>query len=68
VQLDIRLPIGGLFTVLGVLLTAQGLLAPASANARALGHNVNLGWGLVLLAAGVVFLVLARRRPGGAGG
>ena len=67
-QLDIRLPIGGPFAVLGVLLTAQGLLAPASANARALGHNVNLVWGLVLLGTGLTFLVLARRRGGGAGG
>ncbi len=63
-HLDIRLPIGGLFTLLGLLLAAQGLLAPASANARALGHNVNLGWGLVLLLFGIAMLVAGRRRPG----
>ena len=64
-QLDIRLPIGGLFTLLGLLLAAQGVVAPASANARALGHNVNLVWGLVLLGFGLAMLVAGRRRAGG---
>lgn len=60
-QLDIRLPIGALFTILGVVLTAYGLATRGDSYARALGHNVNLAWGLVLVATGVVFLLLARR-------
>lgn len=64
-HLDIRLPLGALFTVLGLLLAGQGLLGDPATHARALGHNVNLGWGLVVLAFGVVVLVAGRRGRGG---
>jgi hypothetical protein len=64
-NLDIRLPIGLLFTLLGVLLVGYGLLADAGIYARSLGHNVNLGWGLAVLAFGLLFLFLSRR--GGSG-
>jgi hypothetical protein len=64
-NLDIRLPIGLLFTLLGLLLAGYGLVAPADIYRRSLGHNVNLSWGLVVLAFGVLFLVLSRR--GGSG-
>ncbi|MDB4905451.1 MAG: hypothetical protein JWO05_235 [Gemmatimonadetes bacterium] len=60
-QLDIRLPIGALFAIVGVILTGSGLLAAPESYSRALGHNVNLVWGVVMLAVGVVFLLLARR-------
>ena len=60
-QLDIRLPIGWLFTLLGLILTGFGLLSDASMYERSLGHNVNLWWGLVMTAFGLVFLLLARR-------
>jgi hypothetical protein len=60
-NLDIRLPIGGLFTLLGVLLTGYGLLADKQIYERSLGHNVNLGWGVVVLLFGVLFLYLGRR-------
>jgi len=66
-QLDLRLPIGLLFTVVGLMLTAYGLLADRAIYARSLGVNVNLWWGLVLVAFGVVMLALAwaaRRREG----
>ena len=61
--MDIRAPIGGLFTLLGLMLVAYGLLVPASAGAAALsaGTNVNLWWGLVMLAFGIFMLLLARR-------
>lgn len=60
-QLDIRLPIGWLFTLLGLILTGWGLVSDASIYERSLGHNVNLWWGLVMIAFGLVFLMLARR-------
>lgn len=63
-QLDIRLPIGALFTLLGVILTAYGLLSDAASYQRSLGHNVNLAWGVVILVFGVLFLALARRGAG----
>ena len=63
--LDIRMPIGLLFVVFGVLLTGYGALADKAIYARSLGINVNVGWGLVMLAFGVLMLVLARiaRKP-----
>lgn len=60
-NLDIRLPIGLLFTILGALLAGYGLLSDAEIYRRSLGHNVNLGWGLAVLAFGLLFLVLGRR-------
>jgi hypothetical protein len=59
--LDIRLPIGALFTLLGLILATYGMFADAASTARSLGHNVNLWWGLVILAVGLLFLALARR-------
>ena len=61
--LDIRAPIGGLFTVLGGMLVVYGLFASGSRAASDLssGANVNLWWGLVMLVFGVVLLLMARR-------
>jgi hypothetical protein len=59
-NLDIRLPIGALFTLLGLLLTAYGLLGGADYS-RSLGQNVNLWWGLAVLAFGVLFLFMGRK-------
>ncbi len=61
--LDIRLPIGIMFTFLGVTLTLYGLLTASSAETYrpSLGINMNLWWGLVLLGFGAVMLVLAGR-------
>ena len=59
--LDIRLPMGLLFVTLGVMLAGYGLVADPAIYARSLGLNVNLWWGLCILALGLVFLALARR-------
>lgn len=58
-NLDLRLPIGLMFTIYGVMLAGYGLLSDKAIYARSLGINVNLGWGLVLLAFGLVMLGLA---------
>ena len=60
-QLDIRLPIGALFSLLGVLLVIAGLMADAHHLERSLGHNVNLWWGIVVLVFGLWMLWLSRR-------
>ena len=60
-QLDIRLPIGLMFAVLGALLTGFGLVADKSVFQGSLGINVNLWWGLVMLVFGVVMFLLGRR-------
>lgn len=59
-NLDLRLPIGLMFTIFGVLLTAFGLVSDSAIYARSLGINVNLWWGIVLLAFGLIMLLLAR--------
>ena len=61
--LDIRAPIGGLFTVLGGMLAGYGLFASGRVGAsdRSSGANVNLWWGLVMLVFGIVLLLMARR-------
>lgn len=65
--LDIRLPIGGLFSVLGLLIGGYGIATTADAAhyERSLGVNINLWWGLVMLVFGVLLLAAAahtRRR------
>jgi hypothetical protein len=62
-RLDIRTPIGGMFTVLGLVLTLYGLFTFRSTELyeRSLGLNVNLWWGLVMLAFGLVMYFLGRR-------
>ena len=60
-QLDLRIPIGGMFTIFGVILIVYGLVSDPAMYERSLGINVNLWWGLVLLAFGLVMLTLALR-------
>jgi hypothetical protein len=69
-SLDIRIPTGLLFAIIGVILVCFGLTSDPAIYERSLGVNVNLWWGLVLVAFGVVMLLLARRAgrkrmPGG---
>ena len=52
--LDIRLPIGLMFSLIGVLLAIYGGIAPDAS--KALGHNVNLMWGLCIIAFGALML------------
>jgi hypothetical protein len=72
-SLDLRLPIGLMFAIFGAMLTGYGLVSGDAIYARSLGINVNLWWGLVLLAFGLAMLALARagrtaghQPPGGA--
>jgi hypothetical protein len=65
---DLRLPIGLMFSIVGLLLVGFGLTSSEAIYARSLGVNVNLWWGVVLLVFGMVMLGLAlrgSRRPGG---
>ncbi len=59
-MLDIRIPIGLMFAVIGPLLIVYGLVSdPELYKVHSLGININLWWGLVLLAFGGVTLSLA---------
>lgn len=61
--LDIRLPIGGMFAVVGLIIAIYGLATGGDERmyARALGVNINLWWGLIMLAFGILMLALGRR-------
>lgn len=60
-KLDLRLPIGLMFAIFGAMLVVYGLISDPAIYARSLGINVNLWWGVVLLAFGVGMLALVRR-------
>jgi hypothetical protein len=63
--LDIRLPIGGMFFIVGLLLTVYGLAtAGDQAYEKSLNINVNLWWGLAMLVFGVLFLFFGIRGAG----
>jgi hypothetical protein len=59
-NLDVRLPIGLMFSVFGVVLSLYGLASDKQIYQRSLGINVNLWWGIVMLVFGLVMLWLAR--------
>ena len=60
--LDIRLPLGLLFALLGLILTVYGLASDPARYRQSLGVNINLYWGIVLFVFGVAMLLLARRK------
>ena len=61
--LDIRWPIGLMFTLIGVMLTIFGLATGSDLERykASLGININLYWGLVLLVFGSWMLTMAVR-------
>lgn len=61
--IDIRLPIGLMFAILGALLTVYGFITgnDASLYARSLGININLYTGLAMLVFGIIMLMAARK-------
>lgn len=60
--MDIRVPIGGLFALLGVMLAGYGLIAGSRTSSDvAPVTNVNLWWGVVMVVFGLLMLALARR-------
>ena len=62
-NLDLRIPMGLMFSLVGIILTGFG--AATNGNialyARSLGINANLWWGLVLLVFGQVMFHMGRR-------
>ena len=60
---DIRIMIGGLFVVYGVILTIYGFLTTPAELAKAAGININLWLGLGMLALGLLFLLWAKVNP-----
>jgi drug/metabolite transporter (DMT)-like permease len=61
--LDIRLPIGLLFSLIGILLVAFGALSNKAIYMRSLNYNINLIWGAALLFFGLVMLAFGYLGP-----
>ncbi len=59
--LDIRWPIGLLFSIFGVLLIGYGAFCDPAVYQKSLGINVNVAWGGFLLLFGVLMAGLAKR-------
>ncbi len=57
---DLRVPIGGFFTLVGLIVSGAGIVTSNRAPLESL--NVNLYAGLAMLAFGLLMLWLARRR------
>jgi hypothetical protein len=63
-NLDLRIPMGTMFSLTGAILTVWGLKTngDAALYEKSLGINVNLWWGIVLLAFGLTMYILGQRR------
>ena len=59
---DLRIPVGLMFTVFGLILTGVGLFGGPALVEKSLGLNVNLWWGLFQLVFGLLMLVFGLRR------
>ena len=60
---DLRVLIGGLFTLYGVLLTVYGFFTSDAERAKAAGININLWLGIGMLVLGLLFLLWVRLAP-----
>lgn len=60
-SLDIRIPIGLMFGIIGAILAVFGLFSDPALYQRSLGINVNLDWGCALLAFAAFMLGMAYR-------
>lgn len=61
-NLDLRIPMGLMFMIVGALMGLFGFFTRGSEiYERSAGLNINLIWGLVMLVFGVTMFVLGRR-------
>jgi len=63
-MLDIKIPIGLMFFVFGVILTIYGFATKNDTELyqKSLSHNVNLWMGILMLVFGGFMLLLVRRK------
>jgi hypothetical protein len=58
---DLRLPLGWLFVILGVLIVWAGFGAQVTSEGMSLGWNVDFLWGAVMIGFGLICLWFAHR-------
>lgn len=63
-MVDIRIPIGFMFTILGIIISIFGVLTVSNSEMyqRSLGININIIMGLSMLVFGLVMLFFARKK------
>jgi hypothetical protein len=59
--LDIRLPIGIIFTIYGIVLIIYGALADPAIFVSSTGVNIDIWWGAAMLVFGLLMWTLAFR-------
>ena len=59
--LDLRIPLGAILSLFGLLLAAYGAIGDSSIYQRSLNININLWWGGILLVGGLTLLILGRK-------
>lgn len=61
--MDIRLPMGLMFSIIGAIIAVFGAITQGNAMyaKHSLGININLWWGVIMALFGMVMLFLARR-------
>ena len=59
--LDVRVPLGVMFGIMGALLAGYGIVGDQSIYTRSLGINVNAIWGGAMIVFAAVLLLLASR-------
>jgi hypothetical protein len=61
--LDIRIPLGLIFLIIGGIMSLYGLLTRHSAiYEKSLDVNLNLTWGLLMFLFGLVMFIVGRRQ------
>jgi type IV secretory pathway VirB2 component (pilin) len=63
-MVDIRIPIGFMFSIIGLIITGLGLftLSDSAMYQKSLGMNVNIIMGIIMLVFGAAMLFLAYRK------
>ena len=65
-HLDVRVPAGSMFVLVGGLLAMYGAVSDPAVYQRSLGVNINLSWGVVMIVFGMALLVWRRWSPAAA--
>ena len=59
---DLRLPLGLIFSLYGIILIGTGLTSAPEMIRQTLGQNITLAWGVVQLLFGLAMLFLSRQK------